>query len=821
MIAALALLSGCCGRDLPQWSSTRPTLAVPLDSTATVDLRTLVTDDRGETLFTADGPPELVVEVADGTLFVTAQPGFIGSAEIVLEAIDPCGGSSLTTLSVLVGADPDTVPSTELPCDAVFTYESPSTPSGVSVAGTFNAWDPEINPMEEVSPGVWRTTVALAPGAYPYKFVEIEAGAFGDTPHWICDAAQSAIHCEDGAVDPFSTSFDPTCVLDASPCNSLRVVASCVPPTVSVTAIDLQRTTHAATFHVEASAGAAAIQSLWTRFDGVTTDHGDAGSVDLELTDLSAGRHQLVIGATDAQGRVATEVVIPWWIDGPDWDEGLMYFAFVDRVSDGDAALNSSEGATAPNGDYAGGDLAGLIAVLPYLADLGVTSLWVSNLADNAEGAWSGDCGQTYAAYHAYWPDHPSTIETHFGDEATVHTLVDGAHDLGMRVVMDWVGNHVHETHPYVVDHPDWFTPELGCKDTINGGLGFDTIPETCWFAPYLPDLNYTAPAPLAQMVEDAVDFAADYDLDGFRVDAVKHMSHAVAVNLDAAIDARLEHVSAGGDENFYTVGETFDGHDRIAAYIGPRQLDGQFDFPQYYAIRDGFAHDADLSGLLDTASTSRAVFGDALMGVFLGNHDVARFATDAAESDLSSCGDSGPRVALAPADGRVYDRLRLAFAWVLTQPGVPLVYYGDEIGLPGYGDPDNRQPLWWHVGDEAPTDVEALANQIATGPASVLRLVRDLTAVRRAHPALRTGSWTEWWREPALVGFARVLDDDAVLVLINRSDVDRTLSNGLAFAALPQGSYTESLTGETVSSSGDSFSVTVPAWGVGVWVHL
>jgi glycosidase len=806
----LSWLGGCCGSELPVWDVPLPPLAVAPDETAQRDLAPLVSDDRGHLLLAAEGTPDVLVDVRDGVLFVTPQPGFVGVAELLLTATDP-GGSATATQEVVVGS-PST--STAQACAELFQYETEGTPDGVGVAGSWNGWDPLADPMEETSPGLWRATLSLPSGPVAYKFVEITTGAFGDAQRWTCDPAAPLVQCDAGAVDPFATSFDPTCALDASPCNSMRVVADCSRPDISLDILDLDRA--ARTLSVTASGD---VDALELCLDGACAALAAPGPSTTSFTGLLPGRHELRLEGSSG-GVAADPKTWAFWIDGPDWDEGLMYFAFVDRLRDGDPTNNSAEGATAASGEYLGGDFDGLRELLPYLVDLGVTSLWLSNPLENAEGAWGGDCDATYAGYHAYWPDDSVAVESHFGDEAALLDVIDEAHALGLRVVVDWVGNHVHQDHPYVAAHPDWFTAEQGCKDIVNGGLGFDTIPETCWFAPYLPDFGYAQPGPLATQVADALALVPRWRLDGFRVDAVKHMSHAVSWNLDAEIEAQVEHTAAGGDEDFYTVGETFDGHDRIAAYVGPRQLDGQFDFPQYYAIRDSFAHDAPLTGLLDAASTSRAVFAEGRMGVFLGNHDVPRFASDAAEGDLSSCGDSGLRVAAAPSDGRAYDRLRLAFAWVITQPGVPLVYYGDEIGMPGYGDPDNRQPFWEHAGADVPADVEALATVVDAGPASVLRAVRDLAAVRRAHPALRTGSWVEWWREDAVVAYARVLADDAALVVINRSDAARTLVNGRAFAGLPAGPWSDALGSATAIEDGDTLSVTVPAWTAAIFVR-
>ena len=326
---------------------------------------------------------------------------------------------------------------------------------------------------------------------------------------------------------------------------------------------------------------------------------------------------------------------------------------------------------------------------------------------------------------------------------------MDAAHDRNMRVIMDWVANHVHETHPYHSANPDWFNSLAVCKDFSGNQQNWDRIPEECWFAPYLPDIDYTQPEPLHVMVEDALWWARTYELDGFRVDAVKHMPHAVAWNLEARIRREIEHRHAGGDEQFWTVGETFDGYDRIDAYINRGDsllgLDGQFDFPLYYTLQAVFGSmSADLSALEGSLATGRAVYPED-RGSFLGNHDVMRFVSEATEGYQDACVDGSElRVAGLAWDPQIYTRMRLAWTFLFTQRDVPLVYYGDELGMPGYSDPDNRHPLWWYVDTDATTTVESVAAQLDGDRATLVRHVGALGRARQAHPALYRGQTVE-----------------------------------------------------------------------------
>ncbi len=820
-IGLLALLSGCCGG--PPAAFTGPLDPVYLDGgSVTVDLARHVADTRHEIAFRVSDDPDLVEEMDGTRLTITPQPGWRGTTSLRIALSDDCGGRDTAWLEVHGGAASTATGA----CRTTLTHRPQGPVEGVAVAGAWNDWSPTADPMADQGDGSWTVTLDLPEGAYPYKLVEFPGGAFGGDGQWLCDPAAPYIQCDPGYKEPWDTDWTHTCAPGVESCNSLLIVPPCGPPSLAVSELSIDRAARAVRAVVEATPGAGGdVASATATLDGAPLDGAWTGDrFEVDLDGLSAGRHTLRFQVEDAAGNPSDEAWVPFWLDQADPDAGLMYFAFVDRVANGRPDLDGSEGATANTGDYAGGDLDGLRALLPYLDDLGVTVLWLSNMQDNAEGAWPGDCGRTYAAYHAYWPDAPRRVEEHFGDDAALRALIDDAHARGMRVVMDLVLNHVHQDHPYFADHPEWFNPYEDCEATVGSQLNFDRIPETCWFSPYLPDFDTSHPDVLRTLVDDALWWARTYELDGFRADAVKHMSHAVTWNLASAVARQVEHRDAGGDEDFYMVGETFDGdRARIAAYVGPDQLDGQFDFPLYFALRDGFISGAaPLSDVLAAVDASRAAYGDARMSTFLGNHDVPRFVTEAAEGWQDPCYAGQIRNAAPPADPWPTDRLKLAWTALFTSPGLPLVYYGDELGVPGYGDPDNRQPLWWHTGgDLAGVDsVDAMAARVSPQAAGVLRHVKALADARAAHPALVRGARVEWWDEWDLHAYALGADGDHALVLLNRSGADRQLVNGLSFAGLPTGgTWRDVLTGDTFLATGDQLAVDVPANGSRVLV--
>lgn len=820
LLPILVVLGGCCrDAEAPVWLTLEPVNIGP--GTTELDLLDWMEDPDEALSFAVATGDDVIAEIDGSTLALTPQPDWTGTATLDLTATDDCGNWSGATLEVIVGEGGDTGDTGDPPlladhCPVTLTYTAQGSPDAVAVAGTFNDWDTSADRLSEAD-GAWSVTLDLAPGSYPYKLVEIDEGMYGDEERWTCDPNAEFIQCDAGYKTPDDTDWTQDCTLGASSCNSLLVVPDCGRPSLSLDALDLDRDAGTATLTVSAARAVtgAALSSAQVTLNGEEIDGGwDGAAFHVELSGLTPARYALRFTVTDEDGATSEELYVPFWTDDFSWDRAVLYYAFIDRLADGDTSINADEGASAITGDYMGGDWQGLIDLLPYLEDLGVTALWLTNPQDNATGGWDGQCDETYAGYHGYWPTSAAGLEDHFGDEATLRALIDDAHSRGMRVMVDWVANHVAEDHPYYQDHPDWFGDYAWCEDADN----WNDIPETCWFAPYLPDVDYYNPEPLTAMVDDALDLAQTWDLDGLRVDAAKHMPHSVQWNLERGVQARLEHLDAGGEDVFWTVGETFDSYDRIRDYIGDDELDGQFDFPLYYTIRSAFLDGSTtLPALIESAEYSQSVYGGALMGNFLGNHDVARFVTAGDEADVGGCdGDGvGVRTAGDPSDTAVYDGLKLGWAFLFTWPGVPLVYYGDELGLPGYGDPDNRQPLWWYAGDVSGGAVQSVADMadaVGGERAEIVELVGALGRARAEHPAMYTGATVEWWREDDLYAYARTSGADGVLVVLNRSWSDRTISNSLGYAGLDEGTYADVITGDTFTSSGDTLSVSVPA---------
>jgi glycosidase len=352
-------------------------------------------------------------------------------------------------------------------------------------------------------------------------------------------------------------------------------------------------------------------------------------------------------------------------------------------------------------------------------------------------------------------------IENRFGDaggtaDERLRQVIEEAHRKGIRVLFDLVLNHVHEDHAYVRDHPEWFEGGCTCGEP---GCGWEEQPIECRFMPYLPDLNYKNHFVLTQVVEDTLTLIRDFDVDAVRVDAAKHMDHVIMTTLAKRL--RDDHTRGGGAD-LYLVGETFTGgggQAQLMEYVDRDELDGQFDFPLFWMIRDAFAQGGSFSDLENAVAEGAAAYGDAIMSPFAGNHDIARLATEIAGNDDGAWGDTVDLLASDGTDNRdLIKRISMALAFTFTQPGAPLLYYGDEIGLAGAGDPDNRRTMTFDP-------------FLSEAQSELLSRVRAVGAARAASKALRRGE-----RVPLYV------DDDLLVYLLDAGD------DGAAIVALNKG---------------------------------
>jgi glycosidase len=516
-----------------------------------------------------------------------------------------------------------------------------------------------------------------------------------------------------------------------------------------------------------------------------------------------------------------------------DWRDSVMYFALVDRFFNGDpgndspvAGASDGNADVAASGQYEGGDLAGLSQKLPYLADLGVTALWITAPFENRNTAGAaidpGADSHQYSGYHGYWPSPPNVdysnpsnpsprpqVESRIGDESELRTLIDQAHLAnsangdGIKVLFDYVMHHVDDTSGLYQAHNDWFARDNGNFRLCGpDNLWDDPYWGTrCAFTPYLAPFDMDNPAPRAWSVSDALWWAKTFSIDGYRLDAIKHEPLVWLTDLRSRLNAEITNPAGG---RFYLVGETFayDNRELIKNYVNPdTMLDGQFDFPfKARACEAVFTPGGSMQSFSQWMAGNDNFYGSrSIMTTWIGNHDVPR-PIHFASRQIGDCrtgsfpGNSWTSDYPQPGDAAPYDRLAIAFAIMMTNPGIPLIYYGDEIGLAGGGDPDNRRNMPWDAG-EVNTFQEALRSK-----------VRSLARIRAENPVLGRGTRRTLSADQDTWVYRMSGCGDGsppVVVAINRGDGPRSLDVGA-------GPFTDLITGANVAGG----SVSVPARG-------
>jgi neopullulanase len=587
------------------------------------------------------------------------------------------------------------------PCTATLRYSGPG--QNVQLAGSFTGWKPIA--MQQVG-GAFEHT--LEPGAdlesgkrYAYKFIV--------DGEWRLDRT-AALRLPDG--DCMNSGVQmPDCL--AGP----EVVGEATEATASG-----DQGTVKARFKVAAAADGEALTEVLVSSDGKALPAGShhldpaTGAVEVPLSGLARGKHRLRFQAKDGKGRAAEPVDLPFWIEAERFDprDGLLYMLFTDRFAEGDGKRESAGAEVQYPADWHGGDLQGGLAAMKsgYFETLGVRTLWISPVNQQVDGHFVGrDDANQYAAYHGYWPVKAREVERRFGGSRALRDFVAEAHRRGLRVLVDLINNQVHEQHEYVQPHPDWF--RRGCVCAIDPGCGWSERPFDCLFASYLPDINWLVAAAEKQFIDDAIAWLDDYDLDGFRVDAVKHVEPNSIFNLRAEVSRRFEQgghrvlmfgeTAIGADETYDFFCEKVqnptgagNGYSWIDIYVGSNGLDGQFDFPTgNRVLGEGLVTDtATLKDVEAALAVAQANYQASDLNVtFLGTQDSSRAASRAAR-DPRRDNRWGDLPAAAYSDAATYQRLRRAFTLAFTAPGVPFLYNGDEVALPGGGDPDNRRNM-------------------------------------------------------------------------------------------------------------------------------
>jgi len=487
-------------------------------------------------------------------------------------------------------------------------------------------------------------------------------------------------------------------------------------------------------------------------------------------------------------------------------ENDVLYLIMVDRFADGNTSndhLPSMPGTFNRSNPraYHGGDLQGIEEHLDYLKRLGVTALWLTPIVANDS--------HSPQDYHGYGAVNEYAVNPHFGTLADLQHLVAKAHQRGMKVILDFVANHVGPRNPWAANppEPNWFHGTLRHHTAASSDFQFLTDPHAPpslwrnvvdgWFADRLPDLNQSNPDVARYFIQNAVWWAEQTGIDGYRLDTFPYVSRTFWSEFHHALHRLFP--------SFFTVGEVFNPDPEITSFFagGRKQYDGidtgvtsVFDFPFYFALREMILDHAPPEKLVDVLGDDRLYSRPDLLVPFLGNHDVVRFA---------SAPNSSP------------EKLELAFAMLLTMRGIPQIYYGDEIGMPGGADPDNRHDFpGGFPGD--PRNAFYAAGRTRREQ-QIFSCVQQLLMLRRANSALRDGTlWDIGWDHSSFA-YARTTKNERLLIVLNAGASPHKLR--LSFLHTPlEGttSLTPLFKGGPEAVSHNSATIALPAEGFGLW---
>ena len=377
----------------------------------------------------------------------------------------------------------------------------------------------------------------------------------------------------------------------------------------------------------------------------------------------------------------------------------ILYSLMIDRFNNGNTAndwkINSPE--VLDKVDYQGGDLAGITAKIEdgFFTDLGITTIWISPITQNPYDAWGQNVNPDtkFSGYHGYWPIYSTVVDKRFGTEEELRTMLSTAHDTEMNVILDYVANHLHINSPVLQEHPDW-TTDLILPDGRENIALWDEQRLTTWFDKHIPTLDLEREEVCEPMTDSALHWVRNFDFDGFRHDACKH----IPLNYWRMLSHKMK--SEMPDRPLWQIGETYGSVELIGSYVKTGMIDSQFDFNLYHTSRDVIVDtNRSMRDIAYVVEESEAAYGSHhTMGNITGNHDKPRFISIAG-GDMPLWGiddkaEGWHREVIVGDMEKGHAGLQLMKAIIATVPGVPCIYQGDEYGVPGANDPDNRDMM-------------------------------------------------------------------------------------------------------------------------------
>ena len=496
---------------------------------------------------------------------------------------------------------------------------------------------------------------------------------------------------------------------------------------------------------------------------------GNTITVEIPATAKNFDRSMIRVFAASEAGRF-NDVLLPLekgvvvtdaeQICRQDFHSQILYSLMIDRFNNGNTAndwkLNSPE--VLDKVDYQGGDLAGITSKIEdgFFTDLGITTIWISPITQNPYDAWGQNHNPDtkFSGYHGYWPIYSTVVDKRFGSDEELRTMLSTAHGQELNVILDYVANHLHINSPVLQAHPDWTTELMLPDGRKNIGQWDGETRLTTWFDEHIPTLDLEREEVCDPMTDSALHWVRNFDFDGFRHDACKH----IPLNYWRMLTQKMK--SEMPNRNLWQIGETYGDVELIGSYVKSGMIDSQFDFNLYHTSRDVIVDEnRSMRDIAAVVEESEAAYGSHhTMGNITGNHDKPRFISlaggDMALGWYDDKAEGWHREVVVGDMFKGHSGLLLLKAIISTVPGVPCIYQGDEYGVPGANDPDNRDMMTF----QCENDYQA----------KQLEATKALLHVRRNSMPLMYGDFRTLYVDDAVWVFLRHYMGEWTMVALN-----------------------------------------------------
>lgn len=617
-----------------------------------------------------------------------------------------------------------------------FTYSGKA--KEVKTKGEFNAWNAAASEFKNED-GVFSLSLLLNPGNYQYLFV--------------VDGKEIRDPSNNDSIDNGAGGWNSLLKIERPDAKKLPRLTTYKTSGQSIT--------------LQLSNPATEVTAYWKNFSLPVVQKKDQLTIPIPDQATKEVRTHIRVWAANETG-ISNDVLIPLQngevildaaaLTRQDKEAQLLYFMMIDRFNNGKKENDEpvKDPNILPKANYYGGDIAGVTQKIKdgYFKKLGVNTIWLSPISQNPKGAYGKyiDPPTTFSGYHGYWPVSLQQIDYRFGSKAELEELLNEAHAQNMNVILDYVAHHIHQEHPLFKLKPEWFTPLYLPDGTINTER-WDDQRLTTWFDVFMPTLDLRKREVVDPMTDTALFWLEKYELDGFRHDASKHIDLLFWRELTKKVKSKVK-------RPIYQIGETYGSRELVNSYVNTGMLDAQFDFNVYDDAVNTFARDeVPFTRLSNSLTESMSWFGDHnLMGNITGNQDRARFISyaDGSVRFDEDAKKAGWKRKIEIKDTVAYAKLQSLTAFMMTIPGIPVIYYGDEIGDPGGNDPDNRRMMRF----------ENLSNQEERNRATTEKLIH----LRRNSMALLFGDFDWMATTDKIMAYRRSYFQNQVWVVFNKS---------------------------------------------------